>query len=121
MCFDFSENDVTGGNPTHNSDTDIFQHQIQLWSIFRGIIAKMVQYIADLGSRPTNSHKLDFSRGGPFLGLRLGNLIRGFRLQFHIMENSLDADNILFNIASGSHNPVLENKTEKVSNQNRQL
>jgi hypothetical protein len=75
----------------------------------------MVQSIASIGLRITNSHKLDLSSKWPILGLRLGNLIGGFRLQFHIVENSLNADDILLNIASGPHNPVLRNESRKLA------
>ena len=70
----------------------------------------MVQSIGSIDLRTANSHKLDLSSKWPILGLGLGDLIGGFRLQFHIVKNSFDADNILFNIASGPHNPVLRNE-----------
>jgi hypothetical protein len=77
----------------------------------------MVQHVTPVDFKPTNSHKLDISSRWPILGFRLGDLIGGFRLQFNVMKSSFDADNILFNIAGGPHNPVLENEIGKVSNQ----
>jgi len=121
ICFDVSENDVTGGGAAYDSDADVFQHQIQLWSIFRSIVAEMVQCIAPIGFRAPNSHKLDISSGWPILWLGLGNLIGCFRLQFHIMKNSFDADNVLLNLASGPHSPILHVETERVSDQNHDL
>ena len=81
----------------------------------------MVQRIASKGVELMNSHKLDLSNRWPIPRLGLRDLIGSFRFQFHVVEDSLDADDILLNIASGPHNPVLRSETEKVSNQNRKL
>ena len=37
------------------------------------------------------------------------------------MKNSLDADDILLNITTGPHNPVLQSEAEKVSEQDHKL
>ena len=71
-----------------------------------------------MGYIPKNSHKLDISSKRPILGFRLRNFVGGFRLQLHIMKHSLDADDVLLNVASGPHDPVLQNETDRVRNQN---
>jgi hypothetical protein len=117
IWFDVSWNGIMGGNQTpYDNDTDVFQHQVRVWSISRGIVAKMVQHVAPVDFRPTNSHKLEISSRWPILGFRLGDLVGGFRLQFHIMKSSFDAENILLNIASEPHDPVLQNESQQPEN-----
>ena len=95
-------------NLTYDGDIDVFQHQIQLWSIFRSVATGVVQHIVSTYAEAEYSHKLDLSSERPIPGLCLWNLIGGFWLQFYVVENPLDADDVLLNIASGPHNPVLQ-------------
>ena len=98
--------------PTYNSKIDVLQHQVRLRSILCSIITKLIQRNESLDVRYLRLHKLDLPDRRPILGFRFGDLVRGFRLQFHIMENPLDASHVLLNIASRSHNPILENQTK---------
>ena len=107
IWFNVSGNVVTGENSAYDGDANVFQHQVQIRSISGGVVAKVIQDVVPTNIRRTDSHKLDLPRCWPVLRLRLGDFVGGFGFQIHIMKSPLNADDVLFDVASGPHNPIL--------------
>ena len=68
IWIDVSENGATDGNPTYDSDVNIFQHQVQLRSIFGGIVSKLIQDPVSAGSDEATHTNLTSPEAGQSFG-----------------------------------------------------